>query len=200
MCSPDPIWDHPTVQQYIPLHILERIRQLWAERDRFFTILDRLPAAFSHFDFKRRNLFLHPRADGSDELAAIDWAECGIGSLGRDLAYVVGSNSFALEWEPAAIVEMDAAAFEAYLSGLRDVGWKGDPDGVRLGYTAWMSLKFSILVPGLVVNMLSTEESRANALRFFHHPAEELAAGWIFLSEFILDRADEARRLAERLM
>ncbi len=61
------------MQQYIPLHILERIRQLWAERDRFFTILDRLPAAFSHFDFKRRNLFLHPRADGSDELAAIDW-------------------------------------------------------------------------------------------------------------------------------
>ena len=111
--SPDKVLDQPFLTEVFPEHNLQRLEQLWAERERFLGILDSLPAAFSHYDFKRRNLFLLQRAGGPDELAAIDWAECGVGALGRDLAYVVGTNCLFHEYAPSAIQELDAAAFEA---------------------------------------------------------------------------------------
>jgi hypothetical protein len=197
--SPDKFWDQPSIPEVLPEHNLQRLKQLWAERERFFRILDSLPAAFSHFDFKRRNLFLLQRAGGADELAAIDWAECGVGALGRDLAYVVGTNFIFQEYPPAAIQELDAAAFEAYLSGLRQSGWDGNIDAVRLGYSAWLALKFGTGMPRMVAGSLATEESRRSAERGNHMPIEELISTWSHFGDFIVQRYDEARRLAERL-
>ncbi len=196
---PEGSWDHPLVRKYIPVRTLERIQRLWAEREHVFRLLDSLPAAFSHFDYKRRNLFLRRQVNGSDEVVAVDWAECGVGALGRDLAYVVGSNSFFCETDPGLIKELDANAFEGYVSGLKDAGWQGNTDLVRLGYLAWMSFKWAIIFPGLVRNNLATEESRAGVAHFLHVSAEEVVSTWALLSEYMLDCADEARELEEKL-
>ena len=198
--SPDKFLDQPCLLEVFPEPNLKRLRQLCAERERFLAILDTLPAAFTHHDFKRRNLFLLQRADGSDELVAIDWAECGVVALGRDLAYVIGTNYLFNEYAPAAIEELDAAAFEAYLSGLRQAGWQGDVNAVRLGYTAWLALKFGSSMPRMLAGALATEESRRNAARSNHMPVEELISTWSHFGDFILGRYDEARRLAEPLL
>jgi hypothetical protein len=121
-----------------------------------------------------------------------------VGALGRDLAYVVGTNCIFHEYPVAAVEELDSMAFESYLSGLRQTGWRGSVEAVRLGYTAWLALKFGTSMPRAVAGSLATEESRQNAARSNHMPIEELISTWSHFGDFILSRFDEARRLADR--
>ncbi len=41
--------------------------------------------------------------------------------------------------------------------------------------------------------------SGVNVTAMYGRPAEEVLAGWVTLTEFLLDRADEARRLMPQL-
>jgi hypothetical protein len=196
--APEEFSDQPGMLQVFSERQLEQFHQLWAEREQFLGILDSLPAAFSHYDFKRRNLFLVQSASGADEIAAIDWAECGVGALGRDLAYVVGTNCFFREYPSTALAELDARAFEAYLAGLRQTGWQGSEKDVRLGYAAWLALKFGTIMPRMVGGALATEEARLKAATDNQMSMDELIVFWRHLGDFILDRYVEARALAER--
>lgn len=201
----DKAWENPIVRQTFSEKIHERCRRLWVERERFYTLLDRLPQVFSHLDFQRRNLFLRKREDGQDEIVAVDWAQCGIGALGGDLSNLIGLSSLLGELDTTALPALEGLAFEAYLSGLREAGWQGNPDLVRFGYTAWVGLWVGAFAPtGTSYWTADTpwwtrEEANAFALQQFGKMGQELASDWAGICEFGLDRADEARQLADRL-
>ena len=191
-------WQQPQVQQYFPVRTRVRLEQLWAEREHFFTTLDRLPQVFSDFDYKRSNLFLRQRDDNQREVVAVDWGDCGIGALGGDLVFLIGASAWFFDWEPAQVADLSATAFEAYMRGLREAGWQGDQSLIRLAYSAWVALHFGLTIPASIAWAMG-EENRADLIRLFHRAPEDVPKSWILLCEFTLDCADEARQLIAQL-
>ncbi len=187
-------WQNPQVQHYFPARTRARLEQLWAERERFFTMLDRLPKVFSHFDYKRSNLFLRQREDNQREVVAVDWGDCGIGALGGDLVFLIGASTWFFDWEPAHVADLSTTVFEAYMHGLRAAGWQGEQNLIRLGYTAWIALHFGLTMPA-AIEWISMDDHRADVLRLFGRTPEDIPAHWLLLCEFTLDCADEARQL-----
>jgi hypothetical protein len=195
---PHAAWDNSFVSQFFSNRLRERVLQLWDERERFSHALDRLPQVFSHLDFQRRNLFVRERSDGQHEIVAIDWAECGYGALGGDLFALVGTSAFLCEIEPEALPELEPAVFTAYLAGLQDVGWQGNPESVRLGYSAWLAV-FAGIGAAPAIGSWTSPEMLPQISRQFRRSPEAFVAGWATLCEFALDRGDEARQLMDRL-
>ena len=143
--------DHPVVRRAFPPDVLDALLHSWAERKRFLDALDRLPQTLCHFDAFRRNLFARHTASGLDETVAIDWAAVGIGPVGYDIFILVASTLDFREVDPGQAKELDRITYEAYLDGLRDAGWSGDPQQVRFGQTAPFTLRaitaLAILLP-----------------------------------------------------
>lgn len=88
----------------------------------------------------------------------------------------------------------DRAVFASYLRGLRDAGWRGDRGLARLGFAAALALRWFVLhgtlralVGGPEARRGTTGESVDDALRQL-----------VLFTDYLLDRADEARALAER--
>jgi hypothetical protein len=196
--TPEFAWDNPFVRKFFSSRTHERVLKLWNERPRFYDALNRLPQVFSHFDFKRGNLFIRQQDDGQDELVAIDWALCGYAALGAELCSMIGFNAMFFSVDVAALPKLETATFEAYIDGLREAGWQGNPDHVRLGYTATQALLVSVGSPRITAVMLA-ENSLQRAQQLLEHTPDEMAGCWSLLCEFALDNADEARRLMDKL-
>lgn len=188
-------WDNPFVSKAFSSAVRERVDNLLYEQERFLNVLEQLPQVFSHFDFQRRNLFIRKNNDGLDELVVIDWALCGYGTLGGEVASLVGDNLIIFEVEPAAASELEAVSFPAYLKGLHEAGWTGNPEWVRLAYTARTALYYGAAAPALVCAWAESSE----VLQLFGRAGDDLASGWAAMCEFALDRGDEARLLMDRL-
>lgn len=190
-------WESPFANQTVS-HLRERWAKLWGERERFLNTLDRLPQVFSHFDLHRYNLMIRQQENNQEEVVAIDWAICGYGPLGGDLYALIIATTTLFEVEPAALPELDAAVFSAYLEGLQDAGWQGNPELARLGYTAWTAIWQAAAAPVLVA-LWNSDSRHEHALQLAGRSPEAFAAGYIRLYEYALDRADEARQLMDRL-
>ena len=186
------------MRRFFPEATGERLARVWAERERYFGVLDRLPQVFSHFDYKRSNLFLRLGEGGQRQVVAVDWGDCGVGALGGDLGLLVGGSSAFGDFDSAEVADLDAVTFEAYVQGLREEGWQGDLDLVRVAYCAWFVLYFGVIMPAWI-ELLLAEENRELVMRVFRHPLDELPEHWVLLCEYSLDLADEARRLMERI-
>lgn len=196
--TPESIWRSPLVERAFTPKLRRRVLDLWAEKTRFFDALDRLPQLLCHHDCHRRNLLWHTGEHGQDELIVLDWAFCGSGGVGMDLGELVASSTYFFESEPTDIAVLEAAVLNGYLSGLRDSGWAGDARLVRLGYTACAALWMGATLPGWAAVMLDPA-SGVDVLAMYGRPVEEVLAGWVTLTEYLLDRADEARRLMREL-
>jgi hypothetical protein len=191
--SADNAWQRPFVQQAFPEPLRSRILQLWADKWAFITANERLPQVLCHNDAHRRNLFL----DEQDELVAIDWAFCGPGGLGNDLGELIGTSLTYFELEPAHAVELESVVTEAYTSGLREAGWSGDEQFVRLGYTISLALWWGATLPCAAATQLGGPSLNIEAK--YGRPVESVLQGWKLLAEFFLDRADQARFLMKKL-
>jgi hypothetical protein len=188
----DDAWDHPFVNKYFTPALLTQARQVWDERERFYAALAHLPQVFSHFDFHRRNLMLRQQA-GEIQLVALDWAWCGHSGLGGDLFSLVGGSAQLLETDPTEFPELEAAAFEAYLKGLREAGWTGSPEIARLGYLLWTVLLLGVGLPAMTM-LISSDAAIPFVQQQFGCSREQLASNWAKLSEFALAHADEVRQ------
>lgn len=187
-------WQNQQVRQTFPAPMSARLLALWAERERFYTALDHLPQIFSHFDYKRANLFIRQRADNQREVVAVDWGDCGVGALGGDLGLLVGGSAFFFDWEPEQVLALSTIAYDAYLQGLYASGWRGNEDHIRLAYTTWMAMYFGPPVAA-GIHFVLQEELRADTLRLLSRSPEQVPQPFLALCEFSLDCADEARRL-----
>ena len=132
--------DHPIVQRIYPAEVIDTTRQLCKERPLFLEGLHRLPQTLCHQDVFRRNLFAQ-----DDHTLAIDWEMMGIGAVGEDLAGLVSANLALREGDPAQGDALDKLVFLGYMDGLRDIGWQGDADLVRFGYTAASALRYGLV-------------------------------------------------------
>ena len=196
--NPEQNWQLPLHQKHISDDLRNRYDRLWAEREMFYSVLEALPQCFSHFDSQRRNLFIRRGNDEQDELVLVDWAMCGLGPLGAELYALVGMSSGLMEWPPSALPELDTAAFGSYLQGLREAGWSGKADLVRLGYVAWQAIWLGCDFPGYTAWWCIVDRSPI-ALKAFGLAEEELYLQWLPLLYYSLDCADEARFLMKKL-
>jgi hypothetical protein len=138
----DRAWAQPLVRDHFPPELREGARRLHARREELYAVSEALPRTLCHLDFWPKNLFRRP--DGA--IVAIDWGFAGDGSIGEDVGNLILDTVFD-HFQPAARLPMiEAAVFDAYVSGLRSGEWRGDPKLVRLGMCA-SAVKYDWLTP-----------------------------------------------------
>lgn len=191
-------WQKPHVQQAFAPTMHQRLEQLAGDRERLLAVLEALPQVFCHGDAKRSNMFICQQADQDRTVVAVDWSDCGMGTLGGDLVFLVGGSAWFLDWEPAQVTNLSNVAYDAYLGGLRAVGWSGNEQHVRLAYTSWMALHFGLILP-TAYEWVMSPENHQDALRLFGRQPDAILAAWEPLCQFTLDCADEARGLLRQL-
>ena len=194
------ILESPLIRRCFPTSAMaDAYLRIWDERAQFLDALKRLPQVFCHRDAFRRNLFLRPDSADTDRLVAIDWAFAGPAAVGEELAPLVLAGIAFFEVEPSIMGDLEQVAFDAYLEGLRDAGWQGDPRIVRLGYAASAALQFG---PGCAVPVMTFYLDPAVQQimsQLFDVSAEEAADRASAIFAHVLDLADEARQLMDVL-
>lgn len=183
---------NPEVHQWWPSSVVDAILRLWDERDAFCAALERLPQTFCHGDAIRRNLFACRGADGTEETIAIDWEFAGYYAIGEEVGQTISVAAAFFDLEPADLPALDEKLFAGYLAGLRDVGWRGDPRQVRFAYAAHAALRNAFNAVGATV---PDDARRAASARNQGRTWEDLAERRAAVRPFLLERADEARRL-----
>ena len=185
---------HPRARQAFPVSVLEAMPRLLRDQPVFVGLLDRLPQTLCHHDAARANL-LARRAGRVLETVAIDWESLGPGTVGADIASLVCGTIRRGDYPARRADALDRAVFGGYLRGLRDAGWAGDPDLVRLGFVAAVGLRWFLLP-----DTLRVLTGGARAFRGRVRESEARAAHeFVLLSRFVLERAAEARDLGRRL-
>jgi aminoglycoside/choline kinase family phosphotransferase len=167
-----------------------RAQGVWADRQDLLQALERLPAVLCHNDLHRRNLLL---PDGN-EVVAVDWAFCGPGPAGSDLADLVWGTLYYGDADVDQASAVENAALEGYVQGLRDGGWDGPHEAVRLAYLLATALRWAALLPGWLA-YFSDPEVGADVEATFGRPLAQLRPVWLTLCSLTLDRADHARTL-----
>lgn len=135
------------------------------------------------------------QADGAEETVAIDWEFAGHYAVGEEVGQTLSVASAFYDVAPADLPALDEALFPAYLAGLRDMGWRGDTRderAVRFAYTAHAALRNLFNAVGASV---PEQAARSAAIATYGHTWEALAERRAEVRPFLLDRADEARRL-----
>lgn len=121
------VHSNPALRQWWPQPVVDAILRLWAEREAFCAVLERLPQVFCHGDAIRRNLFSRRRPDGSAETVAIDWEFADYMAAGEEVGQTLSIAAAFFDIEPADLPILDEALFAGYLGGMHDTGWRGDP-------------------------------------------------------------------------
>jgi hypothetical protein len=90
--------------------------------------------------------------------------------------------------------ELEEIAFDGYLKGLRDVGWQGDPQQVRLGYTA-ASVRYLYPEIGRWLALILDESLHAGAEQMFGRPLGQIFDTVALTRHPLFGQLDEARDL-----
>lgn len=190
--------EYPAVQAWLFDESVERILKLWAERETYLNALDRLPRTLCHHDAFRRNLLVRRSANGLYQIVAIDWAKMGTGAIGEEIATFIAVSLRFMAVEMARVQEFETTAFEAYLSGLSDAGWRGDPRLVRFGFAAVAAMLYgvaTVIIPIIIMLEPNSIELIEQTLGYsFEAITQQLAQ----LQEYLLDLG-EARALLPQL-
>jgi hypothetical protein len=172
---------------------MEQVFNLWDARDLFLNALDRLPQTICHFDVHRRNLFAHRVTGQQFDTVLIDWAFVGYGPLGADLNPLMNASVAFFDVDIAEAQRFEDIIFEGYLTGLRDVGWNGNQQDIRLGYTA-SCVRYALGTLGPVLMMILNQNSRLQAEQAFGCSIEDLLDYWGHVRRYFGYMEDEARK------
>jgi len=129
-------WNHPYARLAFAADARRRLLGLIVDADVLCDRLERQAQTLSHQDAHQSNLFVAQDDHGREQTRVIDWSFLGIAAVGEDLGTQIGGNLFRLLLDPAQADTYYAAAFEAYLEGLRAAGWDGDAQRVRFACAA----------------------------------------------------------------
>jgi hypothetical protein len=195
--NPEGVWQSPLVQGAFDPALRAEVLRIWADKERFLTVIDRLPQVLCHNDFHRRNLIWRVGEQGQEELVAVDWSFSGLDALGMDLGGLVALSRFLFEIELAAAGELEASVLKGYLAGLQEAGWRGDPRLARLGYLLSTTLRLSTL-PGWAALMLPPEAG-VNVQAMYGRPADSVLQSWVRLTELMVEQGEETRSLIAEL-
>jgi hypothetical protein len=126
-----PLWSDESVNAML------EIRRM---APRLLAILDRLPLALSHGDVHSKNCAL-PDTGNRDDAIVIDWADLGLRPIGADLNRLLQFGPLGTLGDIRKLAELAELIIPAYLDGLGDVGWSGDPASVRQAFAALYALR-----------------------------------------------------------
>jgi hypothetical protein len=191
------VLEHPLVRRVYPEGVARSFLRLWAERELFLDRLDRLPHTLCHLDAFRRNLLDRRLSDGSHQTLALDWAFVGKGALGEELGPLIQASTEFFEAEGIAAQELEEVAFQGYLEGLTDAGWRGDAQVVRFGYVASTALRYGVGTVRLVLPILLDERLHARVEQLLGRPMEEVLKKWAEETGHMVPLTDETHRLAD---
>jgi hypothetical protein len=144
--------DHPLLSRNNPPDVAQGILRLWDQREVMAETMDRLPKVLCHGGAGKVNLFARRKTGGGYETVAIDWAYMRIGEIGEDMIGLALGPLYRRQFDMDQGIKLESMVFEGYLKGLREAGWKGDRQMLRLGY-----LVGAALFLGLVVTRMETE-------------------------------------------
>ena len=148
-------WNQPLVAEHFPAALRSAANELHAQRHRLYSVLDSLPRTLCHLDFWTKNLI--QTNDGSFVL--LDWAFVGDGALGEDIGNLVPDAAHDFFVEPDQLPRLREAVLGAYLEGLGDAGWHGDPRVVELAMAA-SAVKYDWFTPLMLEQACRTEHHR----------------------------------------
>ena len=185
--------ESPLMRRFFPGDAGPRVSRLWAERKTFLAALDGLPQTLCHYDAFRRNL-LTRRAGARDQTVLIDWAFLGAGPVGAEIASLVWISLFFWEIDARMATELDRVIFESYSEGLRDGGWRGAAQLVRLGYTASTAIR-RLGTIGYILPVILDETRHAEIELVVGHSIGELADQVAAAGRLVEALADESRQL-----
>ena len=189
------VWRYPLMRRAFPVPVAERVRRVWAEREAWYAALDRLPQTLCHHDAWHANLFARQAEDGRELTVAIDWELVGTGVVGGDVGNLVAVSMIDLALEADRAHELEGAALAAYLEGLTEAGWRGDPRAVRLGYAATACLRHLPATIGWPAAIVLDDSGRhaAETEQRWARPLPDIFEQWAAVTSFLLELADEAR-------
>ncbi len=188
--------NEPQVRHHFGSQTVARITQLLDDQPTFMEWLARVPETLCHHDAALANLFAVRGTDGMLETVAVDWEKIGPGPIGAEIATLTFGTLRRCEFDAARAEELDAAVFSGYSDGLHEAGWQGHIELVRLGYTAAIALRCTVLADILHLLVHGAEPVRTSHGALV--PSETVLVQRVRLARFLLDRADEARRLGTR--
>ena len=178
-------WSQPLIERNFPPKLREAAVWLYTARDRLFEIASSLPRVLCHLDFWTKNLILRPEG----RIALIDWAFVGDGAIGEDVGNLIPDAAFDHFVDAELLSELEAVVRNAYLEGLANGGWNGDPRLAELGLYA-AAVKYDWLTPAMLAAASSAQQ------RMRYGGREEIDADLHFRQRGIalLDNAERARR------
>jgi hypothetical protein len=160
----------------------------------FVGVLAKLPQTLCHHESSLANLFAVDRGDGLVETVAVDWENVGPGPVGCEIATLVFGTLRRCEFDAERAMELEQVVFAAYVDGLREAGWSGPVDHVRLGYTAALALRWSVLISTLRLLVDGAQPVRTSQGSQVSPQAN--LRQLVLACKYMLDRAEEARRLS----
>src|SRR5262249_33408440 len=140
------------------------------------------PRVLCHLDVWPVNMFERP-----DALVLADWAFAGDGALGGDLGNLIPDSLFDGVVRTGDVPGFAEELVGAYLAGLGEAGWHGDPDAVRRAVAAAAAAKYTWLAPRMLGRLAAGQPLRTS---FYdpdssdeevlqrRRPVLELLAGW----------------------
>ena len=99
----------------------ERLAKLGRDSQALLKPIRRLPLTFCHRDF----------GHGREETVVIDWDFCGIGQIGIEPQSLVSTATIYPGKPDYQVKETVEIIFDNYLQGLKDSGWRGNPEALR---------------------------------------------------------------------
>lgn len=196
-----PLLSHnPHFGSLFPEDRVARIQHLWAERERLLTALEQLPLTFCHRDTVQFNLRIRHNDQNRAGTVALDWGACGLGRLGEELAPLFAISPRFVLVDTQRLADLDQTIFAGYIAGLRDVGWQGDEQLARLGFSGLCALNVAVADPAIRMPRLAQHIA---SLPAGAEPPKLLSPGGYeqltAVDNYLLGLGDEALRLLDRL-
>jgi hypothetical protein len=180
------------IRRFLPPDSVIRTLRLWSERETFLTALESLPATLCHHDAFRRNL-LAPHEDRADTVL-IDWSFVGRSPLGTEIVSLVWVSLVFCEVDATDALEFSDIVFRNYVRGLRDGGWRGSEDQVRLGYTAAAAMR-RLGTIGYILPVLLDPSKHSSSETIIGNSMHEWGDRFAEASRLVDLLADQARAL-----
>jgi hypothetical protein len=183
----------PAAERLFGTAIVQRTAQLVRDQAHFVGVLAKLPQTLCHHESSLANLFAVDRGYGPVETVAVDWENIGPGPVGAEIATLVFGTLRRCEFDGERAIELEQVVFAAYVDGLREAGWRGPVEHVRLGYTAALALRWSVLISTLRLLVEGAQPVRTS--QGWQVSPEANLRQLVLTCQYMLDRTDEARRL-----
>jgi Phosphotransferase enzyme family len=162
------IWDHPlasvALRQSGDMSLPADMLALAGRLPGVLDMLDRLPQTYAHGDASPQNLLLPDNQPGT--IAVIDWGFGSLLPIGFDLGQLLVGLAHAGRSDPAALPDIDAAIFPAYLDGLAAEDYRAAPAQVRAGYLGALAARSAL--SALPLELLSRPLAKDAEAEFLH--------------------------------